>query len=103
VTEINEYKGHKCNGYNIESNFFVNERYIITGSEDSFVYIYDTLSSNLVTKYKTHQKCVNLVKPLPNCQPYSFVFTGLEDISIYVWRINNTLGRLIDKANVSKT
>ena len=56
-----EYKGHKCVGYNIDSNFFCNENYIITGSEDSYIYIYDTFSGEMVTKYKTHQKCVNLV------------------------------------------
>jgi hypothetical protein len=53
-----------------------------------------------MTKYKTHQKCVNLVKPLPNCHPFSFVFTGLEDISIYVWRIDNTLSKFLEKAHV---
>jgi len=58
---INEYRGHKCQGYNIDCNFFCNENYVITGSEDSNIYIYDTLSANIVAKYKTHQKCVNLV------------------------------------------
>jgi WD40 repeat protein len=60
---------------------------VITGSEDSYIYIYDILTAGLVKKYKTPQKCVNLVKPLPNCD-YSFVFSGLENTSIYVW--NNT-------------
>ncbi len=58
---INEYRGHKCQGYNIDCNFFCNENYIITGSEDSNIFIYDTLSANIIAKYKTHQKCVNLV------------------------------------------
>jgi WD40 repeat protein len=99
---LNEYRGHKCVGYNIETNFFVNEKYVITGSEDSHIHIYDTVSSNLVYKYKTHQKCVNLVKPLPECWPYSFVFTGLEDISIYIWGVNKTISKLNEKATARK-
>jgi WD40 repeat protein len=58
---INQYKGHKCVGYNIESNFFGMDKYIITGSEDSHIYIYDIMSRDIVCKYKTSQKCVNLV------------------------------------------
>ena len=58
---LNEYRGHKCQGYNIDCNFFVNENYVITGSEDSNIYIYDTNSGEMVIKYKTPQKCVNLV------------------------------------------
>jgi len=58
---INEYKGHKCSGYNIEANFFDYEKYIITGSEDSFIYLYDVITSRNIKKYKTNQKCVNLV------------------------------------------
>ena len=97
---MNEYKGHKCVGYNIECNFFINEKYVITGSEDSHIYIYDTMSAEIAAKYKTHQKCVNLVKPLTSCKPYSFVFTGLEDISIYLWGIDKTLSKAVEKAYV---
>ena len=34
---------------------------IITGSEDSHIYIYDKLTANVVAKYKTNQKCINQV------------------------------------------
>jgi WD40 repeat protein len=95
---VNEYKGHLCKGFNIESNFFCEEKYIVTGSEDSFIYIYDTISSDLVMKYKTNQKCVNLVKPFPmKSQSYSLVYTGLEDISIYVMNTHKVLSKNVEK------
>jgi hypothetical protein len=56
--------GHKCAGYNIESNFFGREKYIITGSEDSYIYIYDIMSREITKKIKTTQKCVNLVRQI---------------------------------------
>lgn len=95
---VNEYKGHLCKGFNIETNFFCQEKYIVTGSEDSFIYIYDTISSDLVMKYKTNQKCVNLVKPFPmKSHNYSLVYTGLEDVSIYVMNTNKVLGKNVEK------
>ena len=99
---MNSYKGHLCKGFNIESSFLANEKYIVTGSEDSHIYIYDSISSNLVSKIKTNQKCVNLVKPLPDSNPYSFVYTGLEDISIYVHSTNKFLSKNIEKAYAKK-
>lgn len=94
-----EYKGHKCVGYNIETNYFNKENYVITGSEDSYIYIYDILTSALVKKYKTPQKCVNLVKPMPNSD-HSFVFSGLENTSIYVWNNTKVISKEIQKQSV---
>ena len=92
---INEYKGHRCIGYNIDSNFFIKEKYIITGSEDYNIYIYDTVSAKLKKKIPVHQKCINLIKPIPNS--YSFAFTGLEDVSIFIWNPIKNTSRIIDK------
>ena len=36
---VREYKGHKCNGYNVVSNFYNKEKYLVTGSEDG-LYIF---------------------------------------------------------------
>ena len=85
-----------------------NESCVITGSEDSYIYLYDIHSSNIVKKYKTNQKCVNLVynylkiqvKPFPNIIPLSFVFSGLEDTSIYIWKNNGILSNKIEKEYV---
>lgn len=95
---IGEYSSHKCSGYNIDCNFFCGERYIITGSEDSFIYLYDINRKEPLKKYETHQKCINIVKPLPDNSPYSFAFTGLEDISIFIWNSNKVLTKEVEKS-----
>jgi hypothetical protein len=35
-------------GYNIGANFFVNEKYVITGSENGYVFIYDANTAEIV-------------------------------------------------------
>ena len=92
---INEYNKHKCVGYNIECNFFDKEQYVITGSENSHFYIYDILNNNIYYKIKTQQKCINLIKQIPNT--YSIAFTGLEDISIFIWNAHKKLTKYYEK------
>jgi len=58
---IREYRGHKCSGYNISCSFINNDRNIISGSEDYFVYIYDTLTAKVVKKILSHKSAVHLV------------------------------------------
>ncbi len=53
-----------------------------------------------MAKYKTNQKCVNIVKQLPENWPYSFVFTGLEDISIHIWGVSKKLAKNAENAYV---
>ena len=60
-----EYKGHKCQGYNIGAHFFGYEDYILTGSEDGFIYIYNKLSGEIEKKIQAKSKVIHLVKPLP--------------------------------------
>jgi len=79
---IYEYNKHKCVGYNIPCNFYYNEQYIITGSENYSFYIYDILNPNNYYKIKTQQKCINLIKQIPHT--YNIAYTGLEDVSIFV-------------------
>jgi hypothetical protein len=40
------------------------------------------------------------VKPLPEYRPYSFVFTGLEDISINVWGVSKVLSKQVEISKV---
>jgi hypothetical protein len=103
VTQVLQtYKGHQCKGFNIEANFFVNENYILSGSEDSYIYIWETNSGVLKHKYKTDQKCVNLVKPRKMKNLFSFAFTGLEDSAIFVYSNDKVLSKKIEKLNTKK-
>ena len=92
---INEYNKHKCVGYNIECNFYNNEQYVITGSENNNIYIYDILNSELYYKIKTQQKCINLIKQIPNT--YNIAFTGLEDISIFILNAHKNITKYYEK------
>ena len=91
----NEYNKHKCVGYNIECNFYNNEQYIITGSENSHIYIYDILDNESYSKIKTQNKCINLIKQIPNT--YNIAFTGLEDISIFILNAHKNITKYYEK------
>ena len=92
---IYEYNKHKCVGYNIECNFYLNENYIITGSEDGNIYIYDILNNKNYFKLKTLLKCINLIKQIPNTN--YIAFTGLEDISIFIWNAHKNIIKFYEK------
>lgn len=80
---IQTYKGHKCQGFNIEFNFIGNENYAITGSEDGIVYLYELSSGKNIKKYKTGASCINLVKPIPSIRSkYGFLYSSLEHLKI---------------------
>ena len=92
---INEYNKHKCIGYNTECNFYMNEKYVMTGSEDGNIYIYDILNNNKYYKLKTQLKCINLIKQIPNTS--SIAFTGLEDVSIFIWNAHKNILKYYEK------
>ena len=81
---LTTYKGHKCSNYNIEISFINDENYIISGSENGKIYLYDTLTGTLLKVFTTEDRCVNLVKPVPNKRnKLSFIYAGLESLNIY--------------------
>jgi hypothetical protein len=104
VTQVLQtYQGHQCKGFNIEANFFLNHNYVLSGSEDSCIYIWETNTGKLSHKYKTDQKCVNLVKPRKMKNRFSFAFTGLEESAIFVYSNNKVLSKKIEKLNSNMT
>ena len=92
---INEYNKHKCVGYNIECNYYLNEKYIMTGSEDGNIFIYEINNNNIYYKIKTQLKCINLIKEIPNT--YNLAFTGLEDSSIFIWNAHKNITKFYEK------
>jgi len=48
-----------------------------------------------ISKLKTKLKCINLIKQLPHS--YNFAFTGLEDISIYIWSAHKNISKFYEK------
>jgi WD40 repeat protein len=92
---LNEFNKHKCVGYNIECNFYLNEKYVMTGSEDGNIYIYDIYNNNIYYKIKTKLKCINLIKQIPNT--FNLAYTGLEDISIFIWNAHKNILKYYEK------
>lgn len=58
---LREYKQHECTGYNVSCSFYHDEKYIITGSEDKCIYIYETQTGKLRKKLKGHPSVVHLL------------------------------------------
>jgi COMPASS component SWD3 len=88
--QLMEFKGHKSQGYNIASYFFGGEDYVITGSEDSNIYIYKTADASLVRKIPTKSKIIHILKPLPDPH-FGFAFSGLQENYIHFFDANTSV------------
>ena len=93
---INEYKKHKCLNYNIECNFYNEEKYLITGSETGSIFIYDIMNNNIYKEIKTHLKCINLVKEVPNYSN-AFAFAGLAESAVFIYDSNKNISKFYEK------
>lgn len=98
---IQRYTKHKCKGYNIDANFFCKDKYLITGSEDSFIYIYDIISGEVAYKIPFRYNCINIVKPIPKTY-CSFACTGLEELSVFIMGPKKNLSKIADQRNEEK-
>ena len=97
---LNEYKKHKCTGYNVECNFYNEEKYLITGSETGSIFIYDILNTNLFKEIKTHLKCINLVKEIPNYSN-AFAFSGLAENAVFIYDSIKNINKFYDNEDNS--
>jgi mitogen-activated protein kinase organizer 1 len=80
---LNEYKGHKNSQYKIVSCFSNDDAYVISGSEDNLVYIWDLVEAKLLAKLKGHIRAVIGVAYHPN---ESKLLTSSADGTIKVWK-----------------
>ena len=93
---INEYKKHKCFNYNVDCNFYNEEKYLLTGSETGSIFIYDIMNNNIYKEIKTHLKCINLVKEVPNCSN-AFAFAGLAESAVFIYDSNKNISKFYEK------
>ena len=93
---INEYNYHRCTGYNVECNYYQEEKYLITGSETGSIIIYDIFNPNKYKEIKTHLKCVNLVKQIPN-NSNAIAFAGLAENAVFIYDSNKNIMKFYDK------
>lgn len=79
---LNTYSGHKNSEFKIENRLTKDDAYILTGSEDGMVYVYDLVEAKVVNKLSGHQRpCVTLDYHPTNSQ----LITGSFDTTIKLW------------------
>ena len=93
---INEYKKHKCLNYNVECNFYNEEKYLITGSETGSIFIYDLMNNNIYKEIKTHLKCINLIKEVPNYSN-ALAFAGIAENAVFIYDSNKNISKFYEK------
>ncbi|KAK8810028.1 hypothetical protein WA538_003580, partial [Blastocystis sp. DL] len=62
---LNEYRGHICEEYKIESILNNTDEYIITGSENGKVYFYDLISTKVHHTLEYHDKPISSIRQHP--------------------------------------
>jgi len=53
---LNEYKGHKNENYKIENCLTNDDAYVIAGSEDNDIYVWDLVEASVAARLKGHTK-----------------------------------------------
>ncbi|PRP76404.1 hypothetical protein PROFUN_15258 [Planoprotostelium fungivorum] len=81
---LREFTQHKCEGYNINSSFYNQDRHIVTGSEDHQVYIYDIASGSLVNRLKGHRSIVHIVDTCDH-HPLSISSSSIDKPTVLLW------------------
>ncbi|KAM7454114.1 hypothetical protein BLSTO_05131 [Blastocystis sp. subtype 1] len=81
-TLLNEYKGHVCEEFQIESVFNNTDEYLITGSENGNIVIYNLISTKAVNTLSFHTRPVCTVRQHPD---QSLLIAGSYDGVVSVW------------------
>ena len=97
---INEYKKHKCCNYNVDCSFYNEEKYLVTGSETGSIYIYDIMNNNIYKEIKTHLKCINLIKEIPNYSN-ALAFAGIAESAVFIYDTNKNILKFYEKEEYS--
>ncbi|KAG2374516.1 hypothetical protein C9374_010800 [Naegleria lovaniensis] len=79
---VQTYSQHECKSYNVSSCFFKEEKYVLTGSEDNKIYIYDTWSGKLVRTLSGHEGVIHL---LMNLDDYRIISNSIESSRLFFW------------------
>lgn len=81
---IEQLIGYRQSRYVIRSDFAGNDsEYIVSGSEDACVYIWNRSNGDIVAQLKGHTAVVNSVSCLPNSTTFA---TVSDDHTIRIWR-----------------
>ena len=80
---LNTFQGHKQEKYRLESIFSSDESTVISGSEDSTIYMWDMLNADVVKKLEGHLGAVVSLAAHPINK--SVLLSGSADGTIKLW------------------
>ncbi len=80
---LNEYKGHKNSSYKIDSLLTNDDAYVISGSEDNQIFIWDLVEAKPIAMLKGHQK---EVCSLAMSSQDAVLLSGSVDGTIRIWK-----------------
>jgi len=81
-TLLNEYKGHHHTEYKLRSAFSNDDAYVLSGSEDNKMYIWDLLEGNQVATLEAHKGFVTSIDYHPT---ETSMITSSVDGSVMIW------------------
>ncbi|CAO3673063.1 unnamed protein product [Umbelopsis ramanniana] len=81
-TLLNEFKGHHHTEYKLQSAFSNDDAYVLSGSEDNKLYIWDLLEGNQVEALEGHKGIVTSIDYHPT---ETAMISGSVDGSIMIW------------------
>jgi mitogen-activated protein kinase organizer 1 len=79
---LNEFKGHQHTEYKLHSAFSNDDAYVLSGSEDSKIYIWDLLEGTQLATLEAHKGSVTSIDYHPS-EPS--MISGSVDGSIMIW------------------
>ena len=86
---LHQYSGaHLAGNYGLQVSFTADDSYVVSGSEDGSVVIYDVVEGNAVQTFKRHTRPVCAIAAHPKREQTSVVISGGYDGSAIVWAAN---------------
>jgi len=80
---LSEYKSHVNNRFKIDSQLTFDDAFVVSGSEDNVVYIWDLVEGKLIRSLRGHESFVVSI----DCHPKeNLILSGSADGSIRFWR-----------------
>ena len=83
-----EYKGHKCQSYNISCTFFCNDKAVVTGSEDSTLWVYSAETGAVVKTLPGHDAVVHFITaPSNDARTLRLASSSIDSNRVRVWQV----------------
>jgi WD40 repeat protein len=80
---LNTFRGHQQEKYHVESVFSADESFVVSGSEDSKIYMWDLVSGKIVSSLSSHTGPVVSLSMHP--KKTSVLLSASADGTIKLW------------------